>query len=98
MEYTEGMITGVAYIRVQELSDVLLSLSLSLLLGLLGSERVLETLSKVLEIPPRVGAQVLQVITTVRFGLSLQLIQKMGRLVLVDWESGVTFSIHGGWL
>ena len=95
MEYTEGVITGITFIRVQEISNIPLSFLLSLVLSLRGLERVLETLSKVLEIPPRVRAQFLQVITTVSLDTSLELIQKMGRLVS---ESGVTFSIHGGWL
>ena len=98
VEYTEGVITGIASIKAQELPDATLSVLLSLLLSLAGSESVLETLSHVLEIIVHFAAPVLHVIATVFLRATLQRIQCRGRLVSVVSESGATFSIHGGWL
>lgn len=95
VEYTEGVITRSTSIRVKELADGHLPVLLSFLLSLLGSERVLNTLSGVFEILVHFAAPVLQVLATVILDENLQLLQRMRRLAL---ESGVTLSIHGGWL
>jgi hypothetical protein len=98
VEYTEGVITRITFIRVKELVDSPLPVLLSLLLSLLGSERVLKILSHVFEILVHFAAPVLQLFATVILDENLQLLQRMGRLAWVALGSGVTSSIHGGWL
>jgi len=95
VEYPEGVITRITSIRVKELANGHLPVLLSFLLSLLGLERILKTLSHVFEILVHFAAPVLQVLATVILDENLQLLQRMRRLAL---ESGVTLSIHGGWL